>query len=116
MIDIHNILKVKTELLCKGLFLDESFIDHYEAQGLYYGRKGGAGPLGGRYFLLEDDKTLVNVALWDDPTRTNLVLKGVEGNFFDVYDKDENCSIGRLKHIQDPKFYDSSFKTTDGIP
>ena len=64
MIDNYEALRLKTELLCKGLVLDGSLIDHYEKQGLNYGRKGGAGPLGGRYFLLEDDKTLINVALW----------------------------------------------------
>ena len=116
MIDIHETLKLKTELLCKGLFLDESLIDHYKEQGLYYGRKGGAGPLGGRYFLLEDTKTLVNIALWDDPKRTNLVLKEKKGSYFEVYDSTRNYSLCKIKLIKDPKFYDSSFKTSDGIP
>ena len=40
MIDNHEALRLKTELLCKGLFLDGALVDHYEKQGLYYGRKG----------------------------------------------------------------------------
>ena len=77
MIDNHQALKIKTELLCKGLFLDERLIEHYKAQGINidYGRKGGAGPSGGRYFLLEDGLTLTNVVLWNDPKRTELFLK-----------------------------------------
>ncbi len=116
MIDNHEALRLKTELLCKGLFLDGALVDHYEKQGLYYGRKGGAGPLGGRYFLLEDDKTLINVALWNDPKRTNLVLKEKKGNHFEVYDNYENDSFCKLKLIEDPKFYEPSFVTSDGIP
>ncbi|GAH74851.1 unnamed protein product, partial [marine sediment metagenome] len=63
MADIQSILKKKTELLCKGVFLDEKLINQYKSQGIEidFGRKGGAGPSGGRYFLLEDNKTLVNV-------------------------------------------------------
>ena len=51
MIDIRDALKLKTELLCKGLFLYDSLIAHFKKQGLNYGRKGGAGPLGGKYFF-----------------------------------------------------------------
>ena len=41
MIDIHQALRIKTELLCKGLYLDETLIDHYKAQGIQidYGRR-----------------------------------------------------------------------------
>lgn len=116
MIDNHEALRLKTELLCKGLFLDVSLVDHYESQGLHYGRKGGAGPLGGRYFLLEDNKTLINVALWNDPKRTNLVLREKKGNYFKVFDNHESSSFCKLKLIEDPKFYEPSFITSDGIP
>ena len=52
MIDIHTVLKKKTELLCKGVYLDKNLINHYQSQGLDidFGRQGGAGPSGGRYF------------------------------------------------------------------
>ena len=115
MINIKTALKIKTELLCKGLYLDKNLKNHYYQQGLSYGRKGGAGPLGGRYFLLEDDKTLVNVALWDDPEKSNLVLKEKKGEFFEVYNILDNLFYGKLKLVPNPKFYNPEFKTTDGI-
>lgn len=119
MTDIHTILKKKTELLCKGVFLDESLIDQYKSQGIEidFGRKGGAGPSGGRYFLLEDNKTLVNVALWSNPKRSNLLL----GDFnedrqsFEVYDKRIKGNFCNLKIIENPKYYNSDNKTSDGI-
>ncbi|MHA1931446.1 MAG: hypothetical protein ACW96X_02845 [Promethearchaeota archaeon] len=89
MIDVISAFKQKTELLCKGLFLDEKLIPHYKAQGINidYGRTGGAGPYGGRYFLLEDDLTLVNVALWNTPERTDLFLKENKNGYFEVFNE-----------------------------
>ena len=77
MIDNLQTFEMKTELLCKGLYLDENLISHYRNQGIEidYGRKGGAGPSGGKYFIFEDDITLVNVALWNTPGKSDLVLK-----------------------------------------
>ncbi len=115
MIESETVLKKKTELLCKGLYLDHELIKLYREQGIQidFGRKGGAGPLGGRYFLLEDGKTLVNVALWNDKNKTNLVLQAKRGEFFEVYDNINNHLFGKVKLIENPKFYD--LKTTDGI-
>ena len=108
MIDNNTILKKKTELLCKGVYLDGNLIEYYKSQGLKFdfGRKGGAGPLGGRYFLLEDDKTLVNVALWNNQNyaekKTNLVLKEEVNGRFEVYNDRKNEYFGSLKLIQMP--------------
>ncbi len=115
MTDFHNILKKKTELLCKGIYLDASLIEHYKSQGIKidFGRKGGAGPLGGRYFLFENSKSFVNVALWDDRKKTNIVLREYNDGYFEFYDERENGTFGRLKLINEPKFY--SLKTSDGI-
>ena len=119
MTDIHTILKKKTELLCKGVFLDENLIDQYKSQGIEidFGRKGGAGPSGGRYFLLEDNKTLVNVALWSNPKRSNLLLRefNEERQCFEVYDKRIKGNFCDLKIIENPKYYGSDYKTSDGI-
>ena len=114
MIDIHSVLKKKTELLCKGLYLDPKLIESYREQGIEidYGRKGGAGPLGGRYFLFED-QTLVNVALWNYKKRTNLVLGDFENGFFNVYDNIKKKFYEKLKLVENPKFY--NLKTSDGI-
>jgi hypothetical protein len=76
MIDKYTILKKKTELLCKGVYLDENLINNYKSQGIIldFGRKGGAGPLGGRYFTFEDEETIINIALWNKKNYTNLKL------------------------------------------
>ena len=115
MMDSETVLKQKTELLCKGLYLDNELITQYQEQGIQidFGRKGGAGPLGGRYFILEDRKTLVNVALWNDKNKTSLVLKEKKGDFFEVNDNNNNQFFGNLKLVENPKFYE--LKTTDGI-
>ncbi|MHA1488497.1 MAG: radical SAM protein [Promethearchaeota archaeon] len=114
MIDIDAILKKKTELLCKGIFLEKDLIEHYKSQGIEinFGRKGGAGPLGGRYFLFEDN-TLVNVALWDNNERTNLVLKEKQDEFFQIFDYKQNDVFYKLKLVDNPKFY--PLKTSDGV-
>ena len=119
MADIHTILKKKTELLCKGVFLDEKLINQYKSQGIEidFGRKGGAGPSGGRYFLLEDNKTLVNVALWDNSKRSNLLLGEFKENqqSFEVYDKRDDRNFCNLKILENPKYYGSDHRTSDGI-
>lgn len=118
MIDIETALKQKTELLCKGLYLDSELIPHYREQGIEidFGRKGGAGPSGGRYFLLEDELTLVNIALWNKPNKTNLFLKGNNKGLFNVINEETKNSFGKLILIQNPQFYNPEFKTSDGIP
>ncbi len=115
MIDAKTALIQKTELLCKGLYLDLELITKYTEQGIEidFGRKGGAGPLGGRYFILDDNKSLVNVALWNNKEKTNLLLGERKGDFFEVYDNKNQRFFGNLKLVQNPKFY--SQKTTDGI-
>jgi radical SAM protein (TIGR04043 family) len=115
MIDAETALNQKTELLCKGLYLDNELITQYKEQGIQidYGRRGGAGPLGGRYFLLENEITLANVALWDNEKKTNLVLGEKKGDFFEVYDNVNDGVLCNLKLIENPNFY--KLKTTDGI-
>jgi len=117
MIDHLQIFEMKTELLCKGLYLDETLIPHYKSQGIDidYGRKGGAGPSGGKYFILEDDVTLVNVALWNTPEKSDLVLKENTEGYFEIYDRSKRSNFGKLKLVQNPRFYGPEFKTSDGI-
>lgn len=118
MINQETALSQKTELLCKGLYLDNSLIPQYREQGINidFGRKGGAGPSGGRYFLLEDGSSLVNVALWNTPNNRELFLKDYKNGYFEVFNEKNKESFGRLKLIQNPRFYSPNFKTSDGIP
>jgi len=118
MTQLNPILRKKTELLCKGLYLDQNLINHYKRQGinLDFGRKGGAGPLGGRYFLLEDRETLVNVALWDKSEKSNLILSEKKGDFFEIINRDTKKHYASVILIEDPKYYSPEYKTSDGIP
>ena len=116
MIDIQTVFNKKTELLVKGLYLDEALRKEYLNQGIEidFGRKGGAGPLGGRYFLFEDE-TLVNIALWNDSQRTTLSLAEKIGEFHLVRDRNNHDSVLKLKLVKNPRFYSPNFLTTDGI-
>ena len=115
MIDKYTILKKKTELLCKGVYLDENLINNYKSQGitLDFGRKGGAGPLGGRYFTFEDEETLVNIALWNKKNYTNLKLGKKVNDYFEISDNGGKDPFVKLKLIPYPKYY--NLKTSDGI-
>ena len=117
MLDDYTSFVKKTEILCKGLYLDDKLIDHYKNQGIEisFGRKGGAGPLGGRYFLFEN-RTLVNAALWNDPQKSNLVLRENRDGYFEVYDVRNKIEHSKLKLIQNPRYYNSDYMTSDGIP
>ena len=117
MIDSEALLQQKTELLCKGLYLDENLIPHYKNQGIDidYGRKGGAGPSGGKYFIFEDLKTLVNVALWRNQDKTDLILKENNDGYFEIYNRKKKANFGKLKLVQNPHYYSPEFKTSDGI-
>jgi len=117
MLDDYTSFVKKTEILCKGLYLEEKLIEHYKNQGIEisFGRKGGAGPLGGRYFLFENG-TLVNAALWNDPQKSNLVLRENRDSYFEVYDVRNKIEHSKLKLIQNPRYYNSDYTTSDGIP
>ncbi|MBY9014935.1 MAG: radical SAM protein [Candidatus Lokiarchaeota archaeon] len=117
MIDNYTSFVKKTEILCNGLFLDEKLIDHYKSQGIEisYGRKGGAGPLGGRYFLFEN-QTIVNAALWNDPSKSNFIIRENEDGYFLIYDSKNKSEHCRLKLVQNPTFYSPEYVTSDGIP
>ncbi|MFX0031375.1 MAG: radical SAM protein [Candidatus Hodarchaeota archaeon] len=117
MIDDYLAFVKKTELLCKGLYLDKNRIQDYLGQGIEidFGRKGGAGPSGGRYFLL-DNGVLVNVALWDNRNRTDLVLGENRRGYFEIFNTNSNASFGRLKLVSNPEYYNPNYMTSDGIP
>ncbi len=116
MWDMKEVFSKKTELLCKGIYLDKDLRDFYKEQGINidFGRKGGAGPLGGRYFLFKND-TLVNVALWDDKKKTNLVLSEKEGDYLKVIKGANKKTYTKLKLVDEPLYYNSNYITTDGV-
>ncbi|MFX1573675.1 MAG: radical SAM protein [Promethearchaeota archaeon] len=112
-----QIFRKKTALLLKGVNLTEKTFDSRKLVDfdIDFGRKGGAGPLGGRYFILSDDSTLVNVPLKDGiHYSSDLELRHLEGPYFNVYDKNYNESFNTLKLVENPRFYD--LKTSDNVP
>jgi len=94
--------RLKIELLCRGARIEKN-IDK--------GRKGGAGPTGGRYFTLPDE-TCIEIPLEG---------KFVESSPFCLVQTDGNWRVLRgtmplaeAKLVPRPKFYDKT--TSDGTP
>lgn len=97
-----NPTKLKIELLCKGA-RHEGTIDK--------GRKGGAGPIGGRYFTLPNE-ICVDIPLRGEFTENSpFTLIQVDGNWRVL--KGATSSM-EIKPIPQPKFYEKT--TSDGTP
>jgi len=98
--DAAEILHLKVRLLTEGAVL---------TQGEEGVRKGGAGPVGGRYFLLPNGRVVgVPLRVGEQAKRFNsATIEPTENPTFWLYDK----SI-QLKVVPRPQFYD--LKTEDG--
>jgi len=97
-----NTTRLKIELLCRGARTEEN-IDK--------GRKGGAGPTGGRYFTLPDE-TCIEIPLQG---------KFVESSPFHLVQTNGNWrlfwgtrSLVEVKPVSRPRFYEKT--TSDGTP
>ena len=100
--DAEEVLRLKVRLLTEGATLS-SDVDA--------GRKGGAGPVGGRYFLLPNGRTVgIPIRSGDQAKAFNsATLEPTDDPTIWLYDN----SI-KLKVVPRPRFYD--MKTVDGIP
>jgi len=100
--DAEKVLQLKIRLLTEGATLSSDE---------YAGRKGGAGPVGGRYFLLPNGRTVgIPIRSGDQAKTFNSASLGPTDNpTIWLYDN----SI-ELKVIPQPQFYD--MKTSNGIP
>jgi len=97
-----NITRLKIELLCRGARTHEN-IDR--------GRKGGAGPTGGRYFTLPDE-TCVEVPLQGKFVESSpFTLVQTNGNWRVLRGK---RSLVEVKPVPRPRFYEKT--TSDGMP
>jgi radical SAM protein (TIGR04043 family) len=100
--DAEEVLRLKVKLLTEGATLSSDE---------YTGRTGGAGPVGGRYFLLPNGRSV------GIPIRSGNLAKTF--NSAPLFPTDDptiwlyDNSI-ELKVVPRPRFYD--MKTTDGIP
>jgi radical SAM protein (TIGR04043 family) len=103
-ISVHDILRLKVAMLTRGV--------HFISNEMK-GRRGGAGPTLGQYFLL-DDKVVVNA-----PARTKqqvdqfhaLELEPIKGNLFHIRLEENVFSVALLPS---PRFYE--MKLNDGTP
>ena len=98
----EDLLRLKIRLLTEGATLPE---------GYWAGRSGGAGPVGGRYFLLPNGNPC------GIPIRSGVLAERYHSaRLLPTEEKDVFLFDGyvKLKAIPRPKFYD--LKTAEGIP
>jgi len=95
-----NATRLKIELLCRGARTEEN-IDR--------GRKGGAGPTGGRYFTLPDE-TCIEIPLHGKFVKNSpFTLVQINGNWRVLQG---TRSLAEVKSLPRPRFYEKS--TSDG--
>ena len=91
---LRNTYHWKVVLLLNGVRITEKFlkkIQQYESS-FNKGRKGGAGPAGGRYFMFENG-SVVNVALWGPQSEhSHLLLEDIIG-YSETNPKNLKCEI-----------------------
>lgn len=100
--DAEEILRLKIRLLTEGATMPE---------GQWLGRKGGAGPVGGRYFLLPNGRPCGIPIRYGETAKRyqSASLTPSEDPSIWLYD-----DSFELRVISRPKFYD--LETSDGIP
>jgi len=97
-----NAVRLKTELLCRGARTEE------DVGG---GRKGGAGPSGGRYFTLPDE-TCIEIPLQGEFVSSSpFTLVERNGNWQVLRDGE---MLVKVNPVPTPRFYDK--KTSNGTP
>lgn len=100
-LDEKSLALLKTELLCYGV----------RSHGIYRGRKGGAGPAGGRSLALPDGDVL-NIPMQGEFIRVSpFELKEQDGGWMLYRGQKQLLGVSLLPL---PKFYRK--KTSDGIP
>jgi len=96
-----NAADFKTELLCYGVRLPEE---------IRTGRKGGAGPAGGRYMIVKN--TLVNVPVYGFALKSPFSVRK-EGDTYVMVDRSKDDTAHKIALIENPQFY--QLKTKEGI-
>ncbi|MDD1778067.1 MAG: radical SAM protein, partial [Candidatus Helarchaeota archaeon] len=92
-----SIVELKIDLLSMGM----------RSEGVFKGRKAGAGPAGGRFFRLKDS-SCVNVPLWPEFTKTSPYCLDKDQVFLN------DIPLEDIQLIPIPNFY--SRKTSDHVP
>lgn len=122
---LKDIYYWKTDLLVNGLKISEDFYDSikpFEPE-FYRGRKGGAGPAGGRYFIFENG-SIVNVSLYGSNSENSyLVLEKIINEdpqnkgylYVQIYNSKTKEYFSRLRLIPVFSEYNLTMNTA-GIP
>ena len=116
--NLQHIFRMKAEMLCNGIIITQELITKLENKGIYFnfGRKGGAGPAGGRYFRFPNG-SIVNTPIWiDEHPSTALQIDTVDLDYtvHFIARHTVDFPIQPLYLIPVPKFYEE--KSTNGLP
>ncbi len=106
---LKQILRIKVELLSNGIIIKEETLDRLEKAGhsFNFGRKGGAGPAGGRYFRFSNG-SIANVQIYiDNQPNSSLIIEDIDSNnnVKLKVKKGSNILPVPLKLIPTPEFY-----------
>ncbi|WP_371804260.1 radical SAM protein [Candidatus Lokiarchaeum ossiferum] len=112
------VLETKITLLCEGIIISQDLIEDLKRRGIQFnlGRKGGAGPAGGRYFKFSTG-TLVSTPIWiDDHQDTTLIIQDIlpTNEVIYTHKTQDDKILPKLFLLPVPHFY--SKKTSDSIP
>lgn len=115
---LKQILQVKVELLCNGIIIKEETLDRLEKTGhsFNFGRKGGAGPAGGRIFRFSNG-TIANIPIHIDINPNSIfIIEDIDvNNNVKVKVKEiSNILPVPLQLIPVPDFY--KLKNSEEIP
>ncbi len=115
--EMRKIFLVKSALLCEGIYISPSLFEKLSLidRKQYQGRKGGAGPAGGRYFQFSNG-TIVNTPIWlqSKPNSSLQILNIQDGNIFQVkYQILGESGEITLELLPIPEFYKNT--TESGI-
>lgn len=99
---ILNFTRLKIELLCQGVKTKEI---------VEKGRKGGAGPTGGKYFILPDGTCIGIPMRGQFVERSPFTIIQKEGKWFIIKDAEP---IIEVKPVSNPPFYEKTL--ADGTP
>jgi radical SAM protein (TIGR04043 family) len=105
---LEILLRLKTELLTHGIIVSTKLLEALEKSGkpLNLGRKGGAGPAGGRYFEFPNG-SIVNTPLWlEENPMCNLILTKInDDQSIELKTRSNEIPPISLKIIENPLFY-----------
>jgi radical SAM protein (TIGR04043 family) len=115
--NLYEIFWIKANLLWNGLYIPEQILDKIQKKGILrsLGRKGGAGPAGGRYFFI-NETTIVNSQIWTFEKYPQMIEVNdidSQGNLSYISSKSKGNKPDlkiTLKLIPKPDFYNKKIK------